>query len=158
MAVLNRRVVDFDGDIPMEKLMELQNKLTNKEAQNESKQASFITNKETQLIKEGKVHAFQKATLPQQPTPQYNQPQAPQVRHKQEVNMNSFWSPAGTQSTSNGANKFDAFSSFFATSNEPAKKQNSLPADMYDEFFSEKSTPPPAKLASSGNQVNLLDL
>jgi hypothetical protein len=29
---------------------------------------------------------------------------------------------------------------------------------MYDEFFSEKPTPPPAKPASSGNQVNLLDL
>ncbi len=30
--MLNRKVVDFDGDIPMEKLMELQNKLKNKEA------------------------------------------------------------------------------------------------------------------------------
>jgi hypothetical protein len=109
--------VDFDGDIPMEKLMELQNKLKSKEAQIETKQASFITNKETQLIKEGKALASQKATLPQQLNPQYNQPQASQVRPKQEVNMNSFWSPAGTQSTSNGPKKFDAFSSFFATSN-----------------------------------------
>lgn len=73
MAVLNRRVVDFDGDIPMEKLMELQNKLKNKEGHNEIKQASFITNKETLLIKEGKTHSSLKSSLPQQPNPQHNQ-------------------------------------------------------------------------------------
>lgn len=31
LEVLNRKVVEFDGDIPMEKLMQLQNKLKNKE-------------------------------------------------------------------------------------------------------------------------------
>jgi len=30
MEFLNKQVVDFDGDIPMEKLAELQNKLKNK--------------------------------------------------------------------------------------------------------------------------------
>jgi hypothetical protein len=75
MAVLNRRVVDFDGDIPIEKLMELQNKLKSKDTQSEIKQASFITSKETQLIKQGKAHGSQKATLPHQPNQPNNQQQ-----------------------------------------------------------------------------------
>jgi AP2-associated kinase len=52
--VLNRRVVEFDGDIPLEKLMELQKKVKSKEGQIEGKQSSFITSKETLLIKEGR--------------------------------------------------------------------------------------------------------
>lgn len=52
--MLNRRVVEFDGDIPLEKLMELQKKVKSKEGQIEGKQSSFITSKETLLIKEGR--------------------------------------------------------------------------------------------------------
>jgi hypothetical protein len=83
-----------------------------------------------------------------------------QSRPKQEsVNMNSFWSPAGTQSTSGNAGKFDAFSSFFPTSNQPAKKQNTVSPDIYDEFFSEKPAKPnPPSKTQNSNQMNLLDL
>jgi hypothetical protein len=139
--------------------MELQNKLKSKDTQSEAKQSSFITNKETLLIKEGKAHAYSHPNQPKQTTPQQNIPPQ-QSRPKQEsVNMQSFWSPAGTQSASNGSGKFDAFTSFFPTSNDPAKKQNNPPADMYDEFFSEKPTKPvPASKPQSSNQVNLLDL
>jgi len=31
--VLNKKVVDFDGDIPMDKLLEIQQKIKNKNAQ-----------------------------------------------------------------------------------------------------------------------------
>ncbi len=47
-------MADIDGDIPMEKLLELQNKLKNKEASTQNKNSSFITSKDTKLIKEGK--------------------------------------------------------------------------------------------------------
>jgi hypothetical protein len=43
--------VDFDGDIPLEKLKELQSKLKNKEAPTEGRAASFITSKDTKLLK-----------------------------------------------------------------------------------------------------------
>lgn len=75
--------------------------------------------------------------------------------------MNSFWSPAGTQAHSNsGTGKFDAFSSFFPSSSEPAKKQNSTTSDMYEEFFSDKpSKPVEATSKPQGSaQINLLDL
>jgi hypothetical protein len=139
--VLNRRVVDFDGDIPMEKLMELQSRLKNKEGPVEAKPASFITSKETQLIKEGRMLAQSRPTnqVPKPHHPQQSQPpqqpqqpqQQSQPRAKQEsFDINSFWNPSAKQPVSTSSNKFDAFSNFFQTSTEPAKKQNSL-TDMY---------------------------
>ena len=71
--------------------------------------------------------------------------------------MNSFWSPAGSQSSSGNAGKFDAFSSLFQTSNEAAKKQNALSPDIYDEFFSERAAKGVGK-AEGSKEVNLLDL
>ena len=47
-------MVDFDGDIPEDKLFELQKRLKNKDNDSETKGASFITSKDVKLIKEGK--------------------------------------------------------------------------------------------------------
>lgn len=52
MQQLNKKVIDLDGDIPMQKLLELQKKLKNKETV-ETVKSTFITSKETKLIKEG---------------------------------------------------------------------------------------------------------
>lgn len=45
MEKLNKKVIDFDGDIPMEKLIELQKKLKNNKEGNESTKSTFITSK-----------------------------------------------------------------------------------------------------------------
>jgi hypothetical protein len=48
---LNRKVVDYDGDIPMEELMKLQEKLKNSNPDYEQKpQVTFINDKETHKI------------------------------------------------------------------------------------------------------------
>lgn len=136
MAVLNRRVVDFDGDIPIEKLMELQNKLKNKEGLSEGKQASFITSKETQLIKEGKFHAQSRPINQYQADKQQiMQPPQPQIQSKpkqESFDMNTFWNPSASKSASNSSNSFDAFSSFFSSSSQPAAKKQNSNTDMYD--------------------------
>lgn len=64
LEILNRKVVDIDGDIPIEKLLELQNKLKNKETTSQNKNSSFITSKDTKLIKEGKGSASSSISPP----------------------------------------------------------------------------------------------
>ena len=45
MQSLHKKVVDFDGDIPMDQLLELQKKLRNKSGEEEVHSKTFITNK-----------------------------------------------------------------------------------------------------------------
>lgn len=74
--------------------------------------------------------------------------------------MNSFWNnPTNSSSSNSNANKFDAFSNFFPTSNQPAAKKNNE-GNMYDEFFSDGFSKPQSQLQkpSKASEVNLLDL
>lgn len=84
----------------------------------------------------------------------------PKPKQQQSFDMNSFWNnPTNTSSSNNNANKFDAFTNFFPTSNQPTTSKTNQ-GDMYDEFFSEgltKPQPQPPKTTKS-NEVNLLDL
>lgn len=50
MEHLNKKCVDYDGDIPLEKLMELQLKVKKKQA--EEKLSSFINKKGIQKLKD----------------------------------------------------------------------------------------------------------
>lgn len=47
MEKMNRKVVDIEGDIPMEELLALQQKLKKNNLSGDNKATSFITSKET---------------------------------------------------------------------------------------------------------------
>lgn len=151
-------------------MLELQRRLKNKDAVEEVKGTSFITSKDTKLIKEGKtVHQLPNYGVSQQPRPAQSSQQVPAATHqaqqsKPSFDMNSFWNPGTTQQSNNKpAEKFDAFSNFFPTNSEPAAKKQPVAnstADMYDYFFAGEpaKTEPAASKPPKTNQVNLLDL
>lgn len=127
----------------MEKLMQLQNKLKNKEVTVQAK-SSFVTSKDTKLIKEGKTLAQVKPVIQNVPNKQSQTNFVPEpAKPKQDsFDMNSFWNPASSKPASSTANKFDAFSNFFPTSNQPPAKKQTSHSDMYDEFFKDNTSKP----------------
>jgi hypothetical protein len=131
-------------------LLELQRRLKNKDAVEEVKGTSFITSKDTKLIKEGKsVHQLPNYGVSQQPKSTQSNQQVPSTIHqaqqsKPSFDMNSFWNPGTTQQSNNKpVEKFDSFSNFFPSNSEPAAKKQPLAnstADMYEYFFTSEPT------------------
>ena len=134
METLNRKVVDFDGDIPIEKLMELQKKLKNKEPQEEAKTKTFVTKKTNppqinQPIKTPFVNtnsnqgqsANQQFFNLSQPEPQKSW-QSPAKQKQETISSNSFWGsvPAPKPFSAVKKTSGDDFADFFGGGPKPS--------------------------------------
>lgn len=183
MESLNRKVVDIDGDIPIEKLMELQQKLKNKSTTEEAQTKSFISKKNT--LPTNNLNNQTKPLFSTHSMPSYSpshdgdffnfkpaqKPNEQASKQKQDtVSSNLFWNTGAASKLASSEvkrgnsgemnPKSDAFSDFFSGSSTKPAEQTNKSNDIYDYFFTKEET----KAQSSGmtnkksNETNLLDL
>ena len=137
---MSQKIVDIEGDIPMDVLMELQKKL--KKNNGPEEQTSFINSKETKKIQQtnhsNQVKPTQAQSQPHKtfdPFPKASPPQ----KNQESMDMNAFWTVNNKASQQSGNEKFDSFANFFPTSNnstsQPQKQPKNEGSEMYDFFF-----------------------
>ena len=170
MQTLHKKVVDFDGDIPMEKLLAIQQKLKTKNVK-EEQEKSFTEGNIIKSSNQGKP-LFAKVSANQKTPVQTSQPsQIPtkvvpeSSKQKQDtIAANSFWATGSANTASNPkqeASKVVAFDDFFgaAPSKPQPKTQAPNQSDMYDFFFPVSEQKPEQKpQQKKSTETNLLDL
>lgn len=182
MESLNRKVVDIDGDIPIEKLMELQQRLKNKSTTEETQVKSFISKKNTLPTNS---YNQTKPAISTHSSPSYSPShdadffnfkpsqkpiEQPSKQKQDTVSSNLFWNTGATskpassdvkRSNNREMNpKSDVFSDFFSGGNNKLAEQSNKSNDIYDYFFTkeEPKAESTGKTIKKSNETNLLDL